>query len=263
MQSDHRALPSRCLGIVEETKQGLWRYSRLRSLSCPVFQIADSRLKNVEGRYVGEAAVRALLEDMAQLGFRRRGCTVGVLGAGIIGRAILKSASSAGLDAICWDRDPVARLEASTAGFLVTSRREVIHGADVIVGASGKRSIRIGDLREMRDGVLLASASSRRIELPITSLLREARRRDLIGHVARLELKSGKTLHVSDDGCPINFRHSSLPIELADLMFAQIAVGFGELAANLGHAPLIRRLSEPDQARIARSWTRQYLKPRR
>ena len=67
-------------GVIEETKQGLWRYQEITSLNYPVVSIADSILKDVEGRYIGQAAANVVREDLNIMDISLKTLKVGIIG---------------------------------------------------------------------------------------------------------------------------------------------------------------------------------------
>jgi S-adenosylhomocysteine hydrolase len=250
-------LADRCIGIVEETKQGLWRYRRLPRLRYPLFQIADSRLKDVEGLYVGSAVVRSMENDLRSAGLRKRGLRVGVLGMGVIGRSVLRRLSDKGFEVGAWDRNPTSRLEAASAGHPSVRRAELLRRSNVIVAATGGRSIKWSELHLLTDNVLLASASSRRVEFPVEQIKSRGVLLRRSGHVHAYLMPWRKTIQLSTAGSPINFRTHSLPRSVADLMFAQVAMCISKLSARR-QRPGIHGLSSEDQDWIRRSWEKQY-----
>src|SRR4051794_12628860 len=112
LRSRDDVIPERCLGFVEETKQGLWRYRKLDVIPYPVMHIAESRLKDVEGPYVGRAAAESLIEDLANEKIDSAACAVGILGIGVIGGSVANALTATVRDLLCWDESPIARLQA-------------------------------------------------------------------------------------------------------------------------------------------------------
>src|ERR1044072_5481152 len=78
-------LQDRFLGVIEETRQGLWRYRAVSHFPVPVIEIADSFLKSLEARYVGEAVARAVEFDLLEAGSTLWGARSVVLGFGDVG----------------------------------------------------------------------------------------------------------------------------------------------------------------------------------
>lgn len=247
-----------CLGIVEETKQGLWRYAKQARLGVPVLQIADSRLKSYEARHVGEAVALCFEEDLTFLGRRLSESRGLVLGFGDIGSAVAASLRVRGSPLGCFDLDPSKRIAAAMSGFRCGLREELIAESEVIVGAAGAESLHTEDLPRLKDGVLLASASSRNIEFPIDDLERLATSAVEISPFLReYQMPWGKAVLLANRGFPVNFRHMSLPAPFADLMFAQIAMCIGALT-NSSFRATLHSFSPEDEQAIAQVWWDEY-----
>ena len=165
---------SRLVGVVEETKRGLWRYQGLGDLDFRVVQIADSELKKIEAGLVGDAVARVIEADCLELGECLPGTPVGVLGFGDIGSAVASSLAARRCLVSCYDPNPIRAIEARMRGLARAGRDEILGRARIIVGASGAASLKFADLHRTPDGVLLYSASSRDVEFPVGEIVSSA-----------------------------------------------------------------------------------------
>lgn len=241
-------------GIIEETKQGLWRYEALPALSIPVMEIADSFLKGLEARYVGEAVARAVEADLLEAGSTLWGARAVVLGFGEIGSATANGLRVRGAAVSCFDPDPLKLIDARMRGFRSPARNELLSHADVLVGASGKPSLLEQDLEKLADRIMLASASSKNVEFPMEVIRTLASEQcQVTPYVLEYVMPWGKRIRIASDGYPINFRGFSLPHFISDLLFAQIASAIGVL---LSEEPAIGidRLSDDNLTAIASEW---------
>ena len=242
------------VGIIEETKQGLWRYRALPVVPVPVIEIADSFLKGLEARYVGEAVARAVEVDLLETGSTLWGARAVVFGFGDIGSAVANSLRVRGGSVSCFDPDSLKLIDARLRGFRSPRRQELLSNADVIVGASGERSLMDEDLQQLADGVMLASASSKDVEFPMDLIHRVARkRRQLTSFVNEYLMPWGTRIRVASEGYPINFRGFSLPHFMSDILFAQIVAAMNLLlSARTSNG--IHSLTEETQIDIASEW---------
>lgn len=248
------------MGVVEETKNGLWRYQAVsHALSVPVVQIADSRLKKIEAQFVGEAVARALDLRTLQLGETLAGQHVGVMGCGDIGSAVIAALLARRCIVSCFDPDPIRRMEARLAGLNCATRECVLGDANILVGASGHLSVRLEDLQQARDNVLLVSGSSRDVEFPIHEIEAVSiATNQLTAGVTQFTLPGGRCIRVARSGRPINFESgNSLPLPVADLLFAQITVALCNIVSARA-ASGISGLDDLQQQEIARRWLAQY-----
>jgi adenosylhomocysteinase len=248
-----------CKGIVEDTKQGLWRYSSvLDYLTVPVLQIADSELKDVEAAFVGEAVARVLEDDLLNSGIALTGRRVGILGFGKIGSSVSASLYRRGGIVSVYDKNPTKVINALTRGYAVPRKETLLSKSEIIIGTTGSTSISSAELERLKDNVLLGSASSRDIEFPVGDIASLAER--IIApspHITEFEMPWNKKIRIVDSGFPLNFRRQSLPAYISDLMFSQLTMCIFKLIRN-DIKPGIHRLSALDEELIAKSWLDQY-----
>lgn len=247
-----------CAGAIEETRRGLWRYQAEDGLRVPVMEIAGSRLKEIEAIHVGEAVVRAIATDLMELGRSLPGLTAGVIGFGSIGSAVARSLHDHGAAVACFDTSPIRQIEAAARGFRVSDRRRLMAESDLVVGATGRGAFGAHEIPFLKEGTILASASSGRREFPLDALAGAAQGYVRVGEcVTRFELYGGGMVHLIKDGFPANFRLNSLPPAIADLLFAELALCLRRLVVNPPPAGL-HSLSLAEEERVAGLWCEAY-----
>ena len=156
-------------GVVEITKQGVWRAAQI-DLKCPVLHCADSELKRLEATRCGETIARCLDGLMRDLGNSLAGRHAAVLGAGWIGFGVARGLRRLDVIPVLVDPNPLKVAEARLSGFDASLVPGDLGRCDLVVGAAGRLSITAGLLRQLRHGCLVASASSRRIEIDVDYL---------------------------------------------------------------------------------------------
>lgn len=244
------------IGIVEDTKQGFWRYKNLDALPIPLFEVANSRLKMIEIHHVGEAVARSIESDLLDLGGSLAGCNVGILGFGDVGASVSKSLDSRNAVVSCYDPDPIKVIMAQNHGFLYLEKKKILKNSELIIGSSGRQSLFIKDLSILKDNVILASSSSKKLEIPTDEIIRLAANAESISKfIIRYTMPWGKKIYLINHGFPINFRRFSLPNNISDLMFCQISYGIVKLL-NDNLLPKIHKLSEDEEKEIAKLWLR-------
>lgn len=243
-----------CLGVVEETKQGLWRYSQAGEMLLPVVQFADAKLKKCESEFVGRAVARSVDEDLAALGKSLETANVGVIGFGDIGSGVARSFRRRGSHVWCYDKKPIRMMEAAAQGIRCCDSHQLAATCHAIVGATGVGCMEAASLTHLRDGVLLSSASSRDLEFPL-SAIRDSSTSclQLSSYVTEYRMKSGKRVRLASNGFPVNFRSFSLPASFGDLMFCQVLMGFGGILQG-NYSSGLHQLRESDQETIADIW---------
>jgi adenosylhomocysteinase len=244
-------------GVVEDTKQGQWRYEQHQPLSLPVFTIADSPLKALEDSQVGRSIAYSV-EHLLRTRFFRlvSELRVGVLGYGGIGTATARCLRSHGSRVGVYDVDPIRMSQAVVDGHEPFPREELLRWADVIVGVSGHRAFTADDLDLLRDGAILASGSSKQIEFDVPGIRARGELKREQGEVAELGYQ-GRTVFLLNDGRPVNFLHQSILGNVLDLVYSELYLCTRELARTSWSAGL-HRLDPGLQQDLAQRWTRNH-----
>lgn len=254
-----RCFPRRLIGVVEETKQGLWRYAALSRVAVPIVQIADSQLKQIEARYVGAAVACSLIEQLRALSVSFIGRRVGVLGYGDIGSATARVLRGLGAIVAVTDSSATKQILAESDGFAVLSLKGLLRSSVALVACTGRRSIGAGTLDHSGASIILASGSSRQIEyeevldefdfaFELPAGMRATR-------VLRSRRASGALL--LNEGFPINFVGESLPGSIIDLVFAQLSVGLVRVGES-NMTPGLYGLGGDDLETVAKAWLEAY-----
>ncbi|MEU6782106.1 NAD(P)-dependent oxidoreductase [Nonomuraea angiospora] len=244
-------------GIVEDTKQGQWQYERAAPLPLPVFTIADSPLKALEdvqvGRSVAYSVERLLRLRFYRLLSERR---VLVLGYGGIGTALAEHLRRTGVQVAVYDPDDIRMSAALVHGFRVGPRQDLLSWAEVIIGVSGHRALTTADVPLLRDGVVLASGSSKQVEFDVKGLRRAASTSAEVDEVLELRV-ADRTVYLLNDGKPVNFMEHSILGSVLDLVYTELYLCTRELARQTW-APGLHRLDPRLQQELAQRWREEY-----
>lgn len=244
-------------GVVEDTMQGHWRYQEIDDLACPVLSIAQSPLKALEDRQVGRAIAYSLETILRSRFFGIPVETkVGILGYGGIGAATAASVRGAGSPVLVYDPDPIRMARAFVEGMHTADRATVLRKADVLLGVSGSRSITAADVPLMKDGVILASGSSKRVEIDVEGLYAAADEVATDRGLARLTI-GGKTIWLVNDGTPINFADQAVLGHVLDLVYSELYMCIRKLSEGRC-APGLQALDITEQQAIAEVWRHIY-----
>jgi adenosylhomocysteinase len=246
----------RLAGVVEDTKQGHWVYAERADLPCPVLSIAESSLKALENQQVGRSISHAL-ETILRRRFHRLlpETRVGVLGYGGIGEATARAISSHGARVAAFDVCGIRMAKAALDGFGDTDRERLIAESDVLLGVSGHESITRGDLLCMRSGGIVASGSSKQVEIDLSSLRSLGRLSAEAEWVKQYELEGGKRVSLLNDGTPINFLEQSILGRVLDLVYTELFMCMREIALEEA-ADGLAGLDIARQREIAETWHR-------
>jgi len=248
-------------GVVEITKQGVWRASRER-LKFPVLHCADSELKRLEATRCGETVARCLDGLMRDLGNSLAGRKAAVFGAGWIGFGVAKGLRRLDVIPTLIDINPLKVAEARLSGFDASLEPTELAGCDLVVGATGRLSITADVLKQLRNGCLVASASSRRIEID-AGFLETAPCHDIHPSIKAFQLAdedTGKDRQIClvNDGYPANFipGSGSVADEIVELILGELIVLMADLTTYT-YEPGIHRLDSEGEAACTRLWIAQ------
>jgi len=250
-------------GCVEDTKNGLWRYqaaAQKKPLALPVLSMADTPLKRVEDSLIGDACVYSLEKVMrTQLASILDGLKCGVIGWGNIGKSVATSFKGRNAVVSIYDINPVVNMLGYGRGFFPVPLNQLLAESDIVMGCSGRRSIRVADLPNLKDGIILCSASSKNIEFDLASFASLCDIEDLTPSPSLCPIEkytvrqTGKTFYVLDHGTPIDFLDMPLQGAILDCTCSELFVCLRHLATeNLN--PGISELTENLQIAVAKKW---------
>ncbi|MEO9772530.1 S-adenosylhomocysteine hydrolase [Roseibium sp.] len=248
-------------GVVEITKQGVWRANQTR-LRVPVLHCADSELKRLEAARCGETIARCLDGLMRDLGNSLAGRHATVFGAGWIGFGVAKALRRLDVIASLVDPDPLKIAEARLAGFPATMTPDDLDRCDLVVGASGRLSVTADVLRQLRHGCIVASASSRRIEIDVAHL-ETVHSHDIHPSIRAFQFAgapAGKDRQIClvNNGYPANFipGSGSVADEIVELILGELIVLMSDLTTYT-YEPGIHRLDPEGEAACTKLWIEQ------
>lgn len=242
------------VGALEITKQGVWVAEQLTELRIPQINVAQTRLKEIEGKQVGEAVVTALDNILRDLGYSIVGRDALVCGYGWVGKGVAQSLSRRGMGVSVKDVDTVSVVEATVDGHNPCYGDTLPRTPAIVVGASGRRSIDRHLLAQLPDRCFLVSGSSKDHEIDLSCLESEtAESTSLHPHVRQCTLHDGRRLYLVNEGYPVNFTGASVPDEIVEFLFAELIMLVPWLLDDCP-APGIHTLPAADEALPASIW---------
>lgn len=211
------------VGVVEDTKNGHWRYLAAADLAVPTLSIAASPLKALENYQVGRTVVDAF-ETTVRRNFYRIPAEmhVGVMGFGGVGHATARALAARGARVSVYDPDSIRMARALIHGFAAVDRDEILTRCDAVVGVSGSRSVLAEDFDRMKDGVILASGSSKRVEMDVDHLRSTHKLVAEREIVAEYQASDGRSRFLLNEGMPINFTQRSVLGAVLDLVYTEL-----------------------------------------
>lgn len=215
-------------GIVEDTTFGHNRYLKnVTEICIPIFSVARSKLKEIEALFVGKDAVMAMDYILRGLGVSISGRRALVIGYGMIGKNVASALEAYNLNVSVYDIRDHRNLKAFLgAGFHVQKKQELLKNADIIFSATGNPAgaVSVNEIEELcKDNVILASVGSKDTEFDIAGLKELAIKTELVNeHITKFTLPSSKVVMTVKEGTAVNFILKSMPVEIIDLVFAEI-----------------------------------------
>lgn len=246
-------------GVVEITKQGVWRAETV-DLAFPVMHCADSEMKRFEAKRCGETVVRCLDGIGRELGLSLAGRQATVMGAGWIGSGVSSALKRLDMVPTLVDRNPLRVTEARLDGYLAARVPDRLETCHLLVGATGRRSITAEMIRRLPANAILASASSRQIEIDVAFLHDQPRTPVSAAvdayHIEDPQVPGGyKPVLLVNDGYPANFipNSGSVPDEIVETILGELIVLMTALERE-DHAPAIHRITPDQEAVCAELW---------
>lgn len=161
---------------VEQTTRGITEIANAEKspatrIEFPVVDVARSALKKHEMPKIGAQIASEVEKLLGAVGLEQvRGRDVTVIGYGLIGRGTAHALKALGANVTVWDNDEAKRREATRE--LGTdpppNREAALRNKSLIVGATGHRSITRDDIPLLSHECVLASASSRDVEIDLS-----------------------------------------------------------------------------------------------
>ena len=152
--------------------------------------MADTALKRVEDSLIGDACVYSLEKVLrTQLASILDGLRCGVIGWGNIGKSCATAFEGRNAVVSVYDINPIVNMLGYGRRFFPMPLAQLLAESDIVMGCSGRRSIRVADVHDIKNGALICSASSKDIEI------------DLEGFAAICDVED--LTPPGDDLCPI------------------------------------------------------------
>jgi S-adenosylhomocysteine hydrolase len=246
--------PNMIVGAVEQTTRGKWVDEQMDwggYLRVPVISIPDSQTKQeVEPPYIAWAVqenLRRLLDEVAPGKHLEK---VGIFGYGTIGKKLAEYFKQAGNTTVYINELDSDRLPDEALYEKLTQNR--LAECDLVIGTTGATSIGLQVLDQVKHATILASTSSRQIEIDVRALSGKARRVSSIGaqQPSVMGIPAGrcfdyllggesKSVFLLYDGYPVNFSGRSLPDHVEDAVLSLLLEGVAAIVERRLKVPMI------------------------
>ncbi|MBE6451841.1 MAG: hypothetical protein E7016_07795 [Alphaproteobacteria bacterium] len=163
------------MGIVEDTENGLQKYEQKLSEypdnKLPVFSVARSRAKDFEDYLIGRSIASATKQLLAENRVMLRNKKIGVIGFGEVGRGCafyLKECLK--LDVQIFDSNNNVKQLIEASGFKYSSKTNILESSDILICATGNKSLSDNDFPDIKKGCYIASCTSSEDEFNFSSI---------------------------------------------------------------------------------------------
>lgn len=251
--------PQGLLGVVEETKNGLW-FDPKHKFNFPMLSVASGKMKDYgESCFIAKAIARStehLLLNAHQKIFT--GTNVLILGYGIIGKYLADTLKPQTCVSI-YDIRPQLRFKAFVEGFTVLQDLKQIAEFDVIIAVTGTFSLK-KELLSLKNNVVLVNGSTGKREYDFRTIQPSIISREELEYETLYTLKNKNKIYVLAHGYPVNFfRSESIPEYILDLVLTEMFVLAKHLATHKhkpGYFPIETAFPEIE-SELAELWLKQ------
>jgi len=211
------------LGIIEDTKNGIWFDPLKDHLPVSIASVASSKLKDyVEHYFVAKAIIRNT-ENIMINSFQKTlaGQKILVCGYGKIGTHIAKKLKHDAFVTI-YDNNPVQLLRAKIDGFEIITNLQKLKQFDVILGITGNFVLH-EELLKLKNNTYLINGSTRQREFAFFKIKNQIKKREDHKNYSKISLSNGKNLFLLAQGYPVNFWNTeSTPEFCLDAVFSEM-----------------------------------------
>jgi adenosylhomocysteinase len=159
-----------------------------------------------------------------------------------------------------YDINPVVTMLAYAQGYYPMPLSELLAGVDIVMGCSGRRSVRVADIDDLKDGIILCSASSKDIEFDLVGFAKLCDVEDVaVSAPGRCAIQkytrrtTGKCFYILDHGTPIDFLDMPLQGAILDCTCSELFTCMRELSSK-GHSPGVIPLTDDLQVAVSKKW---------
>ena len=162
-----------------------------------------------------------------------------------------------------YDINPVVDMLAYAAGYYPMPLSQLLSEVDVVMGCSGRTSIRLADIDDLKDGIVLCSASSKDIEFDLAGFATVCDIELISDPSASCSIEryvkrdTGRCFYILKHGTPIDFLDLPLQGAILDCTCSELFVCMRYLAMG-GHSPGIISLTDDLQTLVAQRWLQKH-----
>lgn len=245
--------------IIEDTENGYQKYEHVigdserkkQNYPFKVVSVARSPLKENEDFLVGQAVFFSADALMREDGKLIQYLKCGILGYGKIGRSIASHLLQRGVKPVVYDTNPLKRVSAFNELNRIPDRDSIIKESDILFSATGNKSLKIEDFRELKNGCYIFSVTSSDDELEL-EFTGEYEKQEVRKHIFKYSNENMNYFFLVNDGNAVNFIYNAVMGDFIHLVRAEMILAINGLP---GYAPgKISTVPTDIRENIAESW---------
>lgn len=249
---------SNFIGIVEDTNNGHWRYQQAGEHQTPVLSMALSPIKDIEDTVIGDSVIYST-ERIFREEFHAviQGLQTGVIGYGKIGTSTAVALKGREAKVTVYDIDPAKCIRARFEGYQISPLNKLLAESDLIVGCTGKTSIRDEEIPYIRNNAILVSASAKNEEFDLIAFENHCICEKLSPIVWKYTQKDNKCFYLLNGGTPVNFRDKSILGNILDMIYSELFLCMAMLV-NEGSEKGLQHSPGKIHTEVAQTWLQVY-----
>ena len=245
--------------IIEDTENGYQKYEHVigdserkkQNYPFKVVSVARSPLKENEDCLVGQSVFFSADALMREDGKLIQYLKCGILGYGKIGRSIASHLLQRGVKPAVYDTNPLKRVSAFNELNRIPDRDSIIKESDILFSATGNKSLKIEDFRELKNGCYIFSVTSSDDELEL-EFTGEYEKQEVRKHIFKYSNENMNYFFLVNDGNAVNFIYNAVMGDFIHLVRAEMILAINGLP---GYAPgKISTVPTDIRENIAESW---------
>ena len=245
--------------IIEGTENGYQKYEHVigdserkkQNYPFKVVSVARSPLKENEDFLVGQSVFFSADALMREDGKLIQYLKCGILGYGKIGRSIASHLLQRGVKPAVYDTNPLKRVSAFNELNRIPDRDSIIKESDILFSATGNKSLKIEDFRELKNGCYIFSVTSSDDELEL-EFTGEYEKQEVRKHIFKYSNENMNYFFLVNDGNAVNFIYNAVMGDFIHLVRAEMILAINGLP---GYAPgKISTVPTDIRENIAESW---------
>jgi adenosylhomocysteinase len=148
-------------------------------------------------------------------------------------------------------------MQARTEGFIVGPLNLLLSKADIIIGATGHCSVNASDIRSIKSGAVVASASSKQVEFDVNSMNNFYEIENVGPHIDKYYCGE-QHFYLLSNGYPINFRDNSILGPILDAIYSELFLCIREIMEQRVPVGLVDSWPALHEE-VAEAWCNTYL----